>query len=384
MSSKKQDVYASALNDDFENLPDFLKKRLTDWYVGRYQQRWGGRHMFDSAPANKDAVHLQSNDYLGLNGHPEIKQAGQMALAKEENGLVMSGVFLPADALHNQFEHALADFMNAEDAIVTQSGWTANTGLLQSIADETTPVYIDMMAHMSLWEGARIANAKIIPFRHNDAKHLAKQMQKHGCGVVVVDSVYSTTGSVCPLEEIVDATEQSGSLIIVDESHSLGTHGPGGSGMVTDLGLARRVHFRTASLAKAFAGRAGLIAGLATHMEYIRYTSRPAIFSSALLPHDIASLMKTLEVIERSDLARVMLAQKAEYLRRHLAALGYNVSDSQSQIISLEAGPESATMKLRDALESRGIYGAVFCDPATAKNRSLIRFTISALSLIHI
>lgn len=377
MSRNRRDVYTSAVNESFDELPAFLQKRLTNWYVNRYQQRWGGRHLFHSLAASPDAVMLQSNDYLGLNGHPEIVQAGQMALAQQHAGMVMSGVFLQPDALQYQFEQAMADFMQAEDALVCQSGWCANTGLLQAIADENTPVYVDMLAHMSLWEGVHSAGAQVIPFRHNDIVHLQKQIQKFGRGIIVVDSVYSTTGSVCPLKEMANIAEQYQCLFVVDESHSLGTHGHDGSGLVTALGIADKVHFRTASLAKAFAGRAGIITGKTAYIEYIRYASKPTIFSSALLPHEIAQLMKTLEIIEQSQLSRVMLAQKAEFFRGQLSALGYNVSDSQSQIVSLEAGPESATLKLRDALESRGIFGAVFCEPATAKNRSLIRFTLS-------
>jgi CAI-1 autoinducer synthase len=167
-------------------------------------------------------------------------------------------------------------------------------------------------------------------------------------------------------------------VLVVDESHSLGTHGPEGAGLVVALGLAERVQFRTASLAKAFAGRAGFITCSRRFNEYFKSTSSPAIFSSTLLPHDIAGLEATLAVVQREGWRRERLHANADWLRASLDELGYNLNDSESQIVSLEPGPEQQTIVLRDALESRGIFGAIFCAPATPKNRSLMRFSVNA------
>ncbi len=168
--------------------------------------------------------------------------------------------------------------MDAEAGVLCQSGWCANTGLIQSIANKDVPVYIDMLAHTSLWEGIHSAGANAVPFMHNDADHLRKQVKHHGAGVIVVDSLYSTSGSLCPLTEIVEISEENGCILVVDESHSLGTHGPHGKGLVVGLGLTEHVHFRTASLAKAFAGRAGFITCSERFSEYFRYESNPADF----------------------------------------------------------------------------------------------------------
>ena len=145
-----------------------------------------------------------------------------------------------------------------------------------------------------------------------------------------------------------------------------------------ELGLTSRVHFRTASLAKAFAGRAGIVTCSGRIAEFLKYTANPAIFSSGLLPHELAGLEATLKVIVRSDDRRRRLHRNADYLRSGLSELGYNLELSEAQILGLEAGPELATMKLRDALEARGVFGSVFCAPATPKNRSLIRFTVNS------
>lgn len=291
---------------------------------------------------------------------------------------MMSAVFQQDGSLQKNFEREFADYLGFESAILCQSGWVANVGLIQAIADENTPVYIDFMTHMSLWEGIKSAGAKTISFRHNDVAHLERLIKQHGVGIIAVDSIYSTNGSVCPLEEIIALGNKYGCILVVDESHSLGTHGPSGKGMLYELGLSNQVHFLTASLAKAFVNRAGIIACSQKFAGYFPYISRPAIFSSSILPADLASLKAALEVIHDAGDLRTKLHENANYLRSGLDELGYNVSDGQSQIIALESGTEEQTEKLRDALEGRDVFGAVFCSPSTPKSRSLIRFSINS------
>jgi CAI-1 autoinducer synthase len=215
-------------------------------------------------------------------------------------------------------------------------------------------------------------------FRHNDPAHLARMMARHGPGLVVVDSVYSTTGALCPLREIVEAAESAGSMILVDESHSVGTHGPAGAGLCAQLGLTDRVQFITCSLAKAFAGRAGFFSMPAALRNYLMCHSFPSIFSSCLLPHEVAGLRATLEVVRRSDDARAKLFANTRRLRASLADAGYPIHHGSEQIISLEAGPEFDTLALRDALEAQGVIGSVFCAPATSRNRAMVRLTLNA------
>ena len=359
-------------------LPEFIAARVDSFFNDRVAEAWGGRHIMRGRQPGPDALHLSINDYLSISKHPNILDAMRESIASNGNGLLMSGVFVHGDNPLLSLEDRFASFLQSEASILCQSGYAANTGLLQSIASPETLVYLDMMAHMSLWEGVRAAGARAIVFSHNDADHLGRQIQRNGPGVVIVDSIYSTNGSVCPLTDIVETALAHGCVLVVDESHSLGTHGPGGAGLVVELGLADRVHFRTASLAKAFAGRAGIISCSARFREYFKCESRPAIFSSTLLPHEIAGLDATISVIECEAWRRASLASNAQYLRTRLASLGYNVSSSASQIIALEAGTEQRTMVLRDALESRAVFGSVFCAPATANTRALVRLSVHA------
>ena len=355
-----------------------LRQRIATEFQSRWEEEWGGKFVTHGETPGRDAVRLDGNDYLGVTGHPEVVQAQINALRRNEDFIVQSGVFQLDGSPANQFERHFSAWIGHEGGVLCQSGYTANLGLLQVVADRDTPVYLDSLAHMSLWEGVRAANAPAQAFRHNDPGHLDRMMQRHGPGLVVVDSVYSTTGALCPLREIVEVAERHGSMILVDESHSLGTHGPEGRGLCAALGLTERVHFISASLAKAFAGRAGFFTLPDELRHYLMCHSFPNIFSSCLLPHEVAGLSATLNVIRRSEQAREQLMRNTRRLRDAFTRLGYPIHQGTEQIISLEAGTEANTLALRDALETRGVFGAVFCAPATSRNRAMVRLTLSA------
>jgi 7-keto-8-aminopelargonate synthetase-like enzyme len=358
-----------------------LCDRIERDFIRRWNDSWGGRSLVHGRDPGPGAVRLNGNDYLNVTGHPRIVEAQTAAIRNDAEFVIQSGSFLLETHPVRAFEKKLAHWIGKDDGVLCQSGYAANVGLLQCIADPQTPVYIDMLAHTSLWEGARRAEAPTHPFRHNDVEHLRRTMEKHGPGLVIVDSVYSTTGAVAPLVEIVDVAEAAGSMILVDESHSLGTHGPGGAGLCVELGLSHRVHFITASLAKAFAGRAGFFNIPTGLRNYILSTSHHNIFSSCLLPHEVAGLNATLDVIKTSDIERERLRAHTRRMRGALLDLGYPVHQGSEQIIALEAGTEPDTLILRDHLESREVFGAVFCAPATARNRTMVRLTLhSALT----
>ena len=359
-------------------MPDFVRRRMDEHYVTRIEQLLGGEHPHAWQPIPAGAVFLAGNDYLCLAGEPALVRAQTAALAASQGELLMSAVYLQEGSAQHRLEQKFARYMGAQDGILAQSGWAANVGLVQSLAGPDIPVYLDMQAHASLWEGVQSAGATPVSFMHNDMEHLQKQLARHGRGLIVVDALYSTNGSVAPLVELVEIAERSGCLLIVDESHSLGTHGPRGAGLVAALGLSERVHFRTASLAKAFAGRAGFITCSSKFKGYFLSESRPAIFSSCLLGHELAWFDAAIDFVAAADDRRATLHRQARELRQELSDLGYNVSDGSEQIIALEPGPEPKTLALRKMLERHGIYGAMFCAPATPKNRSLVRLTLNS------
>ncbi len=364
-----------------------LQARIARDFEPRWTRDWGGRSMLAVSAPQPDAVRLDGNDYLAVTGHPDIVRAQVTSLLHDNQSVVQSGVFQRDDQPARALERELARWTGQEDALLCQSGYAANLGTLQCFADADTPVYIDAMAHPSLWEGVRAARARSCPFRHNDPQHLDRLIAQNGPGLVVVDAIYSTNGAVCPLQAVVEVAERHGSMLLVDESHSLGTHGPAGAGLCVALGLAHRVHFISASLAKAVAGRAGFFTLPAHLREYVITTSFPTIFSSCLLSHEVAGLMATVEHLKAADQARSRLHAITRRIRTRFTELGYAMPGSE-QLLALEVGGDINARELRDALAERGVVGSVYFSPATSRNRAMVRLALNSgltdCELIHV
>jgi len=358
--------------------PAFLNERVECYYRDRLGTYWGGRHPLKGMTPGADAIKLRSNDYLCLAGDPRVITAEMSALMAAGHGDSVSRSFLhhEQDVL-NSFEQRVAALMGAEGAVLANSGYCANVGLIQAICRPDTPIYLDMKAHLSLWEGVKSAGAEATPFRHNDPDHLRRKILEGGPGVVVVDAVYSIDGDIAPLADLVDVAERSGCVLVVDETHSFGAHGLNGAGLVSALGLSDRVHFRTVGLSKAVSSRGGIVVCSARNAEFLRYESLPMIFSTQVLSHEIAGYSAALDIFASDPWRQARLHQNHRYLVDGLDHLGYNVSASKSQIIALEAGEIGRTIDLRNALERRGVFGAIFLPPATPEKRCLMRFTVN-------
>ncbi|MDI9335920.1 MAG: quorum-sensing autoinducer CAI-1 synthase [Gammaproteobacteria bacterium] len=356
-----------------------IEKRMDGFYNGHVKKTWLGGSIIYGKIATPSDVHLYSNDYLSLYKDPRMVMASMKALVEFGNGAVMSGIYLQEETPFVALEQQLVDFCQGTSGVICQSGYDANLGLIQCIGEKGQPVYMDMLAHMSLWDGCKLTGANIIKIAHNDLDSLELRINRNGPGIVVVDAIYSITGEIAPIKKLVEICEKHHCTLVVDESHSLGTHGPNGAGLVVDLGLQHQVQFRTASLAKAFAGRGGLV--ISNHSQfskYYKFTSGPAIFSSTLLPADIAWFSEAIRVISQEEGRRSTLSDKASYVQAQLTEQGYNLNGSQSQIITIEPGPATETIRVRDILEDHGIFGSIFMEPATTPSRSIIRFSLNS------
>ncbi|MBF4998040.1 aminotransferase class I/II-fold pyridoxal phosphate-dependent enzyme [Nocardia sp. BSTN01] len=312
-------------------------------------------------------ITLSTNDYLALSGDRRITAAMSEAMVA------------PVEPETSPLARRLAHYTHSAAAVVCQSGWAANIGLLQAIAAPGVPIHVGENTHMSWRQAALAAAAPLHTFGQTDPARLAAQIRVHGPGIIAVDAIDSTTGTPSPLAALCDVADETGSVLVVDESHSLGVVGPHGAGAVVALGLTRRVPFRTASLAKAFIGRAGLVTALdpdfASYFESVAY---PAIFSSGLRSHDVAGLSATLEVVRAEDGRRVRLREIAHTVREALAHIGFDMGGVDSHIVALPTGTEADGRAVRAILEAHGVLGAPFCPPATPPGGSLIRLSLHA------
>ena len=210
--------------------PPFLFERVECYYRDRIERSYKGQHPLKGLIPGAGAVKLRSNDYLCIAGDPRVIEAEVCVLRAAGHGDSVSRAFVHHETSTLQaFEQRVARLMGAEAAVLANSGYCANVGLIQAICRPTTPVFIDMKAHLSLWEGVKSAGAKPTPFCHNDPEHFDRLIGRIGAGVIVIDALYSTDGDFAPLEDIVEVAGRRGCVLIVDETHSFGTHGAGGA-----------------------------------------------------------------------------------------------------------------------------------------------------------
>lgn len=358
-----------------KELPSFLKSEL-DFYL-KDLIKYNDKHLVVGGKPHSEDVVLQSNDYLVLANNPQIKECLKKSVDKSNESILMSAVFVHKDDSKPTFEKQMAEFAHFDSCLIFQSGWSANTSLLQAICSKEITVYIDFLAHMSLWEGARSGEAKILPFLHNNARHLEKLIKRNGPGIIIVDAVYSTIGTIAPLEKIVELAKKYGCATVIDESHSLGVYGKQGAGILAEYGLSDEIDFMTASLAKTFAYRAGAVWANNNFNACIPYIGYPAIFSSTMLPYEVDVLEETLNMIKSMDKERVTLFTQAQKLREGFTNMGISIQ-SESQIISIETGEEDNTYEVRNYLEKNGVFGSIFCRPATSPKHSIIRFSVNS------
>lgn len=330
---------------------------------------------FDQPQDISRYVALHHNDYLRLGNHPAVVEARTRANESNRSESFLSSVYGGASNECAIFAGEIAACMGTDDVMLTTSGWAANVGLLEAITPLFTPVYLDQAAHASLYDGAKLSLGKKVVVNHNDPDHLVERIAANGPGIVCIDAVYSTDGSIGDIRRYVEICEEHDCLLVLDEAHSFGLFGRGG-GLAVELGLADRVHFRTVSLNKALGGHGGFIAGSREMMRMVQATCRPVIFSSATSSVSAAGHRAALKIIrDEPDRARRCL-DNASQLRSSLRDRGIGVGDSQCQIVSIVFDSEGEACRFYQYMRDKHVLTSVFVYPATPPGQGLVRFSV--------
>ena len=276
--------------------------------------------------------------------------------------------------------------MGAEKAYFTHSGTDSNQQIVQFIlhSNPKFQFYLDKLAHPTMHHGAKAAGkTKIYSFDHNCTEKLAALISSHGPGLVCIDTVYSLLGDVAPIEEIANICNETGSILLADESHALGMFGPKGSGIVPMLGLENVVPIRTASLGKAFGALGGIIAFSpeCTYMrELIPTYATMSVFSQAPQDSRVARFFGTLDIIESEagKLLRKELWEKSAYFRKGCIERGYDGQSVRGEgpIISFVIGNIAETKSIYQKFVANKIYPSAGFYPVVPLNKSIIRWTL--------
>ena len=368
----------SATNKPWQVFKDILAQKKS-------QQLYRNTKEISSAQAahiiyqGQNQLMLASNDYLGLIDHPEIKEAAKEAINIYGVGSGGSRLTTGTLPLHNQLETALASFKHTEKALIFNTGYMANVGIISALGIKDSIIFSDELNHASIIDGCRLSHAKTVVYKHNDMKDLAEKLQEHaGCqGLIVTDAVFSMGGDIAPLPDIMALAEQYHVLTMVDEAHATGVIGATGRGIVEHFGLNRQPDVLMGTLSKALAAEGGYVCGSQLLIDYLRNTARSYIFSTSLSPAVLAAATKALELLENQPSMVHQLQENTRIFCKTLQQEGIE-AHSDTAIVPIVLHDEELALRAAEELNRQNIFISPIRYPTVPKGQSMLRAALMA------
>jgi glycine C-acetyltransferase len=334
----------------------------------------------------REVITLSSNNYLGLNTHPRLREAAIRAVEQYGAGSGAVRTIAGTMSLHEELEARLATFKHVEAVLTFQSGFTANTGVIPVIAPEGAVIVSDALNHASIIDGIRLTRAerKIFPHADMDGLHAALREVRSAPGgaektvVVLTDGVFSMDGDIANLPEIVAAAEEADAAVFVDDAHASGVLGRNGRGSVDHFDLHGRVHVQVGTLSKAIGVLGGYVAGSQSLRTILEHKARPFLFSTSHPPAVAAACIAAIDVLEAEPELIDRLWENARFFKAGLERLGFDTGHSQTPITPVIVGKGALAMKLSDRLFEEGVFAQGIGFPTVAEDKSRVRTIVTA------
>ncbi len=324
-------------------------------------------------------VNFSSNDYLGLAAGP-LAAAVAETLPRAGWGSGASPLVTGRGALHARLEQELAAFEGTEAALLFSTGYAANVGAVAALAGKDDAVFSDAKNHASLIDGCRLSGAKVLIYPHRDVATLAGLLRDYGGArrrLIVTDSLFSMDGDLAPLPALAELAEQFQAMLLVDEAHATGVFGGQGRGACEQMEVEDGVHIRVGTLSKALGSLGGFVVGRRSLIDWLANRARSYVFSTAPPEAMAAAGREALRIVRHEPHRRRELLAQAARLREQLRADGWNVGQSESQIIPIVIGEPQPTMRLAAALRERGLLAPGIRPPSVPEGESLLRISLS-------
>jgi glycine C-acetyltransferase len=329
----------------------------------------------------REVIQLSSNNYLGLTTHPRLKKAALAAIEKYGAGTGSVRTIAGTFSMHERFEEKLAKFKHTEAALVFQSGFTSNVGVIASILGKEDVVISDALNHASIIDGIRLTKAQRRIYNHCDMDDLEKALKEtEGARtrLVVTDGVFSMDGDVAPLPDIVELCEKYGALVMVDDAHASGVMGKNGRGTVDHFDLHGRVHIQVGTLSKAIGVLGGYVAGPKVLRDYLIHRARPFLFSTSHPPAVTAACDEAIQVLLEEPELIDRLWENTRFFKEGLHNLGFNTGKSETPITPVLVGGDALAMKFSDELLQEGVYAQGIVFPTVPKGEARVRTIVTA------
>jgi len=326
----------------------------------------------------KKYLNFSSNDYLGLSNNPAVVQAVEDSLQRHAFGSGASRLLAGGSILHKKLEERIARFKGTESALIFNSGYSANTGIIPSITSEADAIFSDELNHASLIDGCRLSRAKTMIYRHRDMTHLQTLMKKTKARrkLVITDSVFSMDGDLAPLADIYEICRLQGAILYMDDAHGTGVLGRGRGAFAHFKIKPETWIIQMGTFSKAFGAFGAFVAGSEDVIKWISNTARSFLFSTALPSCVIAAALTGLRLVERDPSMVKRLWSNRERLFEGLKSIGYNDAVSMTPILTVRTTSLSKALRLSKYLYEKGIYVPAIRPPTVCEPR--LRITITA------
>ncbi len=329
----------------------------------------------------KKTINLCSNNYLGLATHPDLKLASIEATQEYGTSSAASRLITGSMSLHRNLERKIAKFKNTETALLYNSGYTANLGIITSLVKKGDIIFSDKLNHASIIDGCLLSGAEFRRYPHKDVSSLDAMLKKSNKSkkrLIVTDAVFSMDGDIAPLPDLVGLAKKYDCLLMLDEAHATGVLGENGRGAVEHFGLDGKFDFiQMGTLGKALGSFGAYVAGRKDLIDYLINKSRPFIYTTALPPSVIAAATAALKVLDNSgSQLRKNLWEKVKFFRLSLNDMGFNTMESQTQIIPVLIGDNNQAVEFSRRLFEEGIFIQAIRPPTVPRPR--LRISIMA------
>ncbi|MFN6113900.1 MAG: aminotransferase class I/II-fold pyridoxal phosphate-dependent enzyme, partial [Bacteroidota bacterium] len=325
-----------------------------------------------------------SNNYLGLTAHPEVKAAAINAIEKYGTGCSGSRYLTGTISLHVELEKRLAAYLGTEDVLLFSTGYQTALGVISALVQKGEYVISDKENHACIINGCLLAKggfAEFVRYKHNDMEDLDRVLSRIPADagkLVVTDGVFSVSGELVNLPDLLTVAKKHGARVLVDDAHATGVVGKGGRGTASYYDLVNETDMTMGTFSKTFASLGGFVAGPERVMNYIKHHSPALIFSASPTPASVASALAALDILEREPERIDRLIANADKMRKGFADMGFHVIDSETGIVPVVVGDAELAMVFWKKLYDKGVFVNAFIPPGVPPNMSMMRTSYMA------
>ena len=324
-----------------------------------------------------------SNNYLGLATHPALKKAAIRAVERYGTGSGAARLVSGNMELHEALEKRIAAFKGTEAALLFNSGYAANTGIIPAIIGKGDLIFSDRLNHASILDGALLSRAKLVRYPHNDMVALRRfltETKSAGRRLIITDGVFSMDGDLAPLQDLVALKREFAALLMVDDAHGTGILGAMGRGSGEYLGVMEGIDIQMGTLGKALGSFGAYAAASREIVEVLINRARSFIFSTSLPPVVLAASLAAFDLVDSDEGAKLRerLAGTTRQFRDGLNAAGFDTMGSATQIVPVYVGGARDVMEYSRMLMDDGIFVQGIRPPTVPSGSCRLRCTITA------